>query len=137
MVTGLLLLMAVFAVACGGDDGHGPPPPPLPGAVTIRGNLAATALPNAEPAHTSQLADRSVEVCIEGTTVCSATNARGAFVLVAPAGGNIVLTFTRVGYSGRLMFTDIPMDAVVTVYDVECSNSTDECTPRQMEVAEP
>ena len=152
MISGILLLMALLAAGCGGDDGHPPHPPPPPGAVTIRGNVAArTALLDSESAHSTQLAvgrvrrlgsradaeDVGIEVCIEGTPICSATDAKGTFALVTPAGGAIVLTFTAVDYTGRMMLADVPIGAVIIVHDVECSTSTGECTPRQMEVEAP
>lgn len=81
--------------------------------------------------------DDGVQVCVEGTAFCSVTDANGNFVLVANVSGNVVLIFTGVDFTARLVLTGIPMGAIVTIRDIECSTSTGRCTPQRLEIEEP
>jgi hypothetical protein len=148
------LLICVGLTACGGD-GSGPPrpaAPPPPGATTFRGNLARmTAQREPEPSQLPVFAlrlplslvgraeaqDNGVQVCIEGTTFCSLTDSNGAFVVVAPLSGNVVLLFTGVDFTARLALTGIPPGAVVSIRNIECSTSSGRCAPQQLDVEAP
>ncbi len=150
------LLTALIAgaplTACGGGGG-GPPKPPVPPRVTtFRGNLAGmTAQLAPQESQPSRLVlrlpsmlvgradaqDSGVEVCIETTTFCSSTDPSGAFVLVAPVSGNLALVFTGVDFTARLALVGVPMGAVVSIRNIECSTSTGRCVPQQMDVEAP
>ena len=148
------LLVCVGPMACGGDgSGHPMPQAPRPpGATTFRGNLARmTAQREPEPSRLPAFAlrmplslvgraeaqDNGVHVCVEGTSFCSLTDSNGAFTILAPVSGNVVLLFTGVDFTARLALTGVPAGAVVSIRNIECSTSSGRCVPQQLDVEAP
>jgi hypothetical protein len=137
--------VTAVVVSCGGGGGGGS------GATTrFEGNVAnATAFlaPSAPESRWAWLSPvgvawaqvAGVQVCLQGTTTCTTTDANGAFVL--DAGGDLVdpcLTFTATDFTGTVCISGtIPQGSVVRVGSIECSVSQGTCQADDLEIETP
>ena len=138
---GWALIAAGSLTACGGG---GTGEPSARTMTTIQGNLVEnTAFLDPRDPGPIQLVSAtfaeqgSIEVCVDGTTFCTETDATGFFILIAPVSGDVVLAFAMVDSLVRLELAGIPTGAVVTVSNVRCSTRSGRCATDQVQVEMP
>lgn len=147
MLGGAAIGVTLVVIACGGGGGGGGE-----GARTrFEGNVANAMAFEAPSVRQSRWAWLSpvgvawaqgtggVQVCLQGTLICSTTNEDGSFVLEAD--GDLVdpcLTFTATDFTGTVCIDGtIPAGSVVRVGSIECSVTQGTCQADDVEIETP
>ncbi len=125
---GIVLAFAVLA-ACGGGGGGGGGDggTSSAGRTTFTGNLAETT-------GTVGADVGDVQVCIEGTTFCTAVADDGTFTLAGDVGGDVTLVFTAPEFVARVALTDVPRGATIRLTNIRCNTITGFCEPDDVDI---
>jgi hypothetical protein len=142
-----LLAGAMTMTSCGGGGGGG-------GVLTLfRGNVASQTARRTAPeprpfslvsvwrmlsfVGTAHAQIQGIQICVDGTDVCTFTAEDGTFEVEAVVGGNVCLRFIDAELDARTCVPDVPGGSIVTLRDINCSRSNDSCTPADIKVDEP
>jgi hypothetical protein len=144
-----IVALAAISVGCSGGGGGGGGSD----VTTIRGNLAnqtaflapresgsslrASLWRLLSPIGIAHAQVGGVEVCIEGTSFCTTTDANGSFTLPADVSGEVTLVFTSEDFTARITLPNVPPGATITLDGIECSISTGVCVADDIDVDEP
>jgi hypothetical protein len=143
-----LLAGAVTVASCGGGGGGGG------GVLTLfRGNVASQTArrpaPESRPyslasvwrtlsfVGTAHAQIQGIQICIDGADECTFTEENGTFEVEGVVGGNVCLRFIDAELDARTCVADVPGGSVVTLRDINCSRSNDDCTPAEIDVDAP